>query len=199
MEIKHEKMYTSDGTLYIPIKIEKPSDAMIVLHHTILRHTADMFRAMTTAIAERYNLDEDDILNTVVEHPNFKNFIEHPILTDLGDYFEDSKKDTTSPPKKIFLKKNIGKPTETKPTETKPTEVKPTEMKSTEVKPTEMKPTEVKSTEMKPTEIKPTEMKPTEIKPTEMKPIESTATETKPIIKKKLDLSKIRIKPRAST
>jgi len=104
MEIKHEKMYTSDGTLYIPIKIEKPSDAMIVLHHTILRHTADMFKAMTSAIAERYKIDEDDILNTIVEHPNFKNFVEHPILTDLGDYFEDSE---PTPTRKVLIKKKV--------------------------------------------------------------------------------------------
>jgi len=104
MEIKHEKMYTSDGTLYIPIKIEKPSDAMIVLHHTILRHTADMFKAMTSAIAERYKIDEDDILNTIIEHPNFKNFLQHPILTDLGDYFEDS---PPSPTRKVVFKKKV--------------------------------------------------------------------------------------------
>jgi hypothetical protein len=107
MEIKHEKMYTSDGTLYIPIKIEKPSDAMIVLHHTILRHTADMFKAMTSAIAERYKIDEDDILNTIVEHPNFKNFVEHPILTDLGDYFQDSEPTEPTPTRKVLIKKKI--------------------------------------------------------------------------------------------
>jgi len=106
MEIKHEKMYMSDGTLYVPIKIDKPSDAMIVLHHTILRHTADMFRAMTSAIAERYKLDENEILETIATHPNFKNFVAHPILTDLGDYFEDSPPANT---KKVVFKKKSTK------------------------------------------------------------------------------------------
>lgn len=158
MEIKHEKMYMSDGTLYVPIKIEKPSDAMIVLHHTILRHTADMFRAMTTAIAERYKLDEEEILETIAEHPNFKNFVAHPILTDLGDYFEDSPPANT---KKVVFKK-----------------------KSTKEETAALDPT---------ASLTPAALPPAALPPAT--PLVASDPTTLP--KKKLDLSKVRIKAKA--
>ena len=50
----------------------------------ILKHTADMFTTIVGIVAEKYELDEDEMMKVIQEHPRFTDMLVDPVLHDLG-------------------------------------------------------------------------------------------------------------------
>jgi len=107
IKVVQERVRLSDGTLWIPSAIDKPSDALAILQFTMVKHTTDMFRVLIKVICEKHGLVEEDLLEEVVTNENFKNFLINPVITDLGNYISNNEPpNNIEPPKRYFLDKS---------------------------------------------------------------------------------------------
>jgi hypothetical protein len=82
--VSSEEVHTASGEGYVRIPIRDSSTAMRASLHMILKHTADMFLTITDIIAEKYQIDADEMVKAVQEHPKYKEMYVNPILEDLG-------------------------------------------------------------------------------------------------------------------
>jgi len=82
--VTSEEVHTASGEGYVRIPIRDSSTAMRASLHMILKHTADMFLTITDIIAEKYQIDADEMVKAVQEHPKYKEMYVNPMLEDLG-------------------------------------------------------------------------------------------------------------------
>ena len=114
IKVVQERVRLTNGTLWIPTPIEKPSDALAILQFTMVKHTTDMFRVLIKIICEKHGLNEEELLEEVVANENFKNFLINPVITDLGNYIrndepakeEKIQTEPEQPAKKYYLDKS---------------------------------------------------------------------------------------------
>ena len=81
-----KKVVVNPGTSandYIPGVINSPSTAYTASIHLLFNHVADFHRIMIKIIANKYGLNEDDIVNTITGHPDYKNMIVNPAIHSL--------------------------------------------------------------------------------------------------------------------
>jgi hypothetical protein len=84
---------------YIPYRAEKIKEscktgfqaAMAVL----FAHTADVFTCIVDIIADKYDLDAEEMINTIIKDPKYTSLSKHPVINSLT-YFnqEDADKHT---------------------------------------------------------------------------------------------------------
>lgn len=87
---------------YVPYKSEhiKKSNtiAFKAAMEVLFAHTADVFTCIVDIIADKYDLNADDIMETVVNHPKYTSLSVHPVINSLS-YFtaEDLKPAPVTP------------------------------------------------------------------------------------------------------
>ena len=54
----------------------------------LFSHTADVFECIVDIIAEKYELDVGDMMQTILEHPSYQNMNVHPVIKSLGYFAE---------------------------------------------------------------------------------------------------------------
>lgn len=78
---------------YVPYKPEH-----IKKHNTIafkaamevlFAHTADVFSCIVDIIADKYELDANDIIETVIHHPQYTSLSVHPVINSLSYFTAD--------------------------------------------------------------------------------------------------------------
>jgi len=88
------------GEEYTPVEIKNPSSAINACLHLFMSHSVDFFAIMLDIIADKYGLNKDEMVETVMKDPRMKNMSVNPIIHSLG-YFEQDDLD------KRFAKMNM--------------------------------------------------------------------------------------------
>jgi hypothetical protein len=87
MRVNNEPVFVhEDGKIeeYIPQKLETARDAYSVSLHMLFKHIADFHMCTIEIIAEKTGMKEEDILNTILEDPRYKDMFVHPVLNSFG-------------------------------------------------------------------------------------------------------------------
>jgi hypothetical protein len=69
--------------LPLTIDVKDPKSAMAAVMQMTLKHTADVLTAAVCAIAEKYGIDEEDMMEVVRSHPRFTEMTVEPMIHDL--------------------------------------------------------------------------------------------------------------------
>jgi hypothetical protein len=87
MRVNNEPVFVhEDGKTeeYIPKKLKTARDAYSVSLHMIFKHIADFHLCVVEIISEKTGLTQDEILNTILDDPRYKNMFVHPVLSTFG-------------------------------------------------------------------------------------------------------------------
>lgn len=85
---------------YTPEQIKGDSKTAFKAAMEILfAHSADVFACVVDIIAEKYELDFDDMMQTIITHPKYTELSIHPVIRSLT-YF--NQQDVTPPAKKVL-------------------------------------------------------------------------------------------------
>lgn len=79
-----ETVKMADGTPYVTVPVKDGGSAMRACLHMILKHTADMFVGIVEIVAEKYEIDPDEMMQVITEHPRYKEMHVDPVMHDLG-------------------------------------------------------------------------------------------------------------------
>lgn len=74
----------STGETFAPGAVTDGKSALRATMMMILKHTADMFVTIVDIVAETYELDKDEMMKAVQEHPRFTDMLVNPVLHDLA-------------------------------------------------------------------------------------------------------------------
>ncbi len=115
---------TKDGTRipYLPETITTARDAYAATLHVLFRHVSDFHLCVVSTISKRYNIPEDEIMETIHESEEFKKLTPDQALVTIFDNVKIENENenesenqqhqipsqsvrTKSPPKKVILKK----------------------------------------------------------------------------------------------
>ena len=80
-----------------------PKEGMQAVLKIVFSHIADIFEGVVEAIADKYSLDKEMMMEVIKSHKAFTEVALHPILQDLG---EAPVPEPEAPPKKFRIKKN---------------------------------------------------------------------------------------------
>lgn len=87
---------------YVPYKPEhiKKSNtiAFKAAMEVLFAHTADVFSCIVDIIADKYELNPDDIMETVVNHPKYTSLSVHPVINSLSYFTADDLKPALAAP-----------------------------------------------------------------------------------------------------
>lgn len=87
-----------------PVAITNPpKEGMQAVLKIVFSHIADIFEGVVEAIADKYSLDKEMMMEVIKSHKAFTEVALHPILQDLG---EAPVPEPEAPPKKFRIKKN---------------------------------------------------------------------------------------------
>jgi hypothetical protein len=79
-----EKVNMATGEPYVAEPVRDGKTAMRACLHMVLKHTADMFISIVDIVAEKYEIDKDEIVEVIRQHPRFKEMDVDPVMLDLG-------------------------------------------------------------------------------------------------------------------
>jgi hypothetical protein len=88
--VKNEPIYlTQNGkqVQYVPLTIVTGRDAYAASLHVLFQHIATFHLQVIELIAEKYNLDSEDIIKSVQEDPRFQELNNNPVIQSMG-YFD---------------------------------------------------------------------------------------------------------------
>lgn len=75
---------------YNPEHIKKHNTiAFKAAMEVLFAHTADVFSCIVDIIADKYELNADDIMETVVNHPKYTSLTVHPVINSLSYFTAD--------------------------------------------------------------------------------------------------------------
>jgi hypothetical protein len=69
---------------YVPHEVKDARSGFKAALHIVLKHTADIFEAVVGIVAEKYELDQEEMLSMIVSHPKWSQLQMNPVLHDLG-------------------------------------------------------------------------------------------------------------------
>lgn len=69
---------------YEPHEIKDVSSARAASLHLLFSHVADFHKVVVKIIAEKYGIKEDDIYESIVNHPDYKNMMVNPVIHGLS-------------------------------------------------------------------------------------------------------------------
>jgi hypothetical protein len=69
--------------LPLQIEVKDPKSALAAVMCMTLKHTADVLTAAVCAIAEKYGIDEEEMMDVVRSHPRFTEMMVEPMIHGL--------------------------------------------------------------------------------------------------------------------
>lgn len=82
--MKSDPVLLANGELYAPAPVKDGNTAMRAVVHMMLKHTADMLVTMVDIVAEEHGLNKDEMMETIIQHPKYKDMYVNPVIYDLG-------------------------------------------------------------------------------------------------------------------
>lgn len=94
------------------LEVKNASDAFTASLLMMMKHCADVHLSILEIISEKYNLDIDDMCETIKEHPNWKKLHVEPVIHDLTNIARETVYNTPPPleTKKKATKKSKEQP-----------------------------------------------------------------------------------------
>ena len=81
---------------YTPRSIKQHNNIAFKAAMDILfAHTADIFTCIVDIIADKYELDANHIIETVINHPQYTSLSVHPVINSLSYFTADDASNTT--------------------------------------------------------------------------------------------------------
>lgn len=71
-------------TEYEPIKITDSNTARVASINLLFSHVADFHKIIVKIIAEKYKINEEEIYETIVNHPDYTNMAVNPVIYGLS-------------------------------------------------------------------------------------------------------------------
>lgn len=104
------------------LEVKNASDAFTASLLMMMKHCADVHLTILEIIGEKYNLDIDEMCETIKEHPNWKKIHIEPVIHDLTQVARETVYNTTPPveTKKKAIQKSKEKPSSPPVEKTKP-------------------------------------------------------------------------------
>jgi hypothetical protein len=68
---------------YSPHEIKDANTARAASIHLLFSHVADFHKIIVKIIAEKYKINEDEIYETIINHPKYKNMTVNPVIYGL--------------------------------------------------------------------------------------------------------------------
>ncbi len=87
-------------TDYEPGMIRSAKSAYTASLHVLFAHVADFHELVVRIISQKYGIPEEDILRTVMEHPDYSAMQVNPVIQSLG-YFDQADVDRVCSPKPV--------------------------------------------------------------------------------------------------
>lgn len=69
---------------YVPHDIKDADTARAASIHLLFSHVADFHKLIVKIIAEKYKIKEEDIYESIVQHPEYKDMIVNPVIYGLS-------------------------------------------------------------------------------------------------------------------
>ena len=69
---------------YVPHDIKDADTARAASIHLLFSHVADFHKLIVKIIAEKYKIKEEEIYESIVEHPEYKDMIVNPVIYGLS-------------------------------------------------------------------------------------------------------------------
>lgn len=104
--INHDRFVDDDGNTMAKLSVATPGEALRSSLIILFKHVADVHLTVVDIIAEKYKLNQDDILNAIKGHPKWLAIFNDPVVHDLTEDlrvdipFEKAKKAAASGTKK---------------------------------------------------------------------------------------------------
>lgn len=69
---------------YVPHDIKDADTARAASIHLLFSHVADFHKLIVKIIAEKYKIKEEEIYESIVQHPEYKDMIVNPVIYGLS-------------------------------------------------------------------------------------------------------------------
>ena len=103
MSIKSITIDNKYSCEYEPHEIKDANTARVASIHLLFSHVADFHKLIVKIIAEKYNLNEDDIYSSIIEHPEYKNMTISPIICGLSHINQDDVNKVITPKNEVIV------------------------------------------------------------------------------------------------
>lgn len=94
-----EPITLADGSAFTPISVKNSSDLLRASLLTLFKHVADIHVTVVEVIAEKFDLDVDEIHKAITEDPRWEKMLVDPLITDLTETAEKQAKPKKKPVK----------------------------------------------------------------------------------------------------
>lgn len=78
-----EPVTLANGSPFVPMEVKTTSDALRASLLMLFKHVADVHVTLVEIVAEKFDLNVDDIMNAVTDDPRWQTMLVDPLITDL--------------------------------------------------------------------------------------------------------------------
>ncbi len=89
-----------DGSTFQPMPVKTANDALRASLLILFKHVADVHVTVVEIIAEKFNLNADEIHKTIVEDPRWNDMLVNPLIVDLTASVQENSIPPKPAPKK---------------------------------------------------------------------------------------------------
>lgn len=102
VQMIQEPVALADGRMLPPLEVKTPKDALQATLLMLFKHVADVHVTIVEIIAEKYDLQTDEIHKVITEDPRWTEMLRNPLITDLtSSVWEKAKQPKPKKPIKI--------------------------------------------------------------------------------------------------
>lgn len=74
---------------YEGIDLTTPKGAMAASLHLLFNHVSDFHKLMVRILSEKYKIPVEDMMKTIIEHPDYNTMQVHPIVYSMGFFTQE--------------------------------------------------------------------------------------------------------------
>lgn len=97
--LEKEPAILADGSVMTPLKVKSNSDALTASLLMLFKHVADVHVTLVEIVSEKFNLNQEDVINAIREDLRWEKALQEPLVTELT---ATAKANSVSKPKRII-------------------------------------------------------------------------------------------------
>ena len=83
VKVVQETVTLADGSILTPMPVKNSNDALRASLLMLFKHVADVHVTVVEIVAEKFNLNVEDIHQAIQEDPRWTDLLVNPLITDL--------------------------------------------------------------------------------------------------------------------
>ena len=83
IKVESGPLMLNNGNILEPLRVVTKDDAYRASLLMLFKHVADMHMAVTEIISEKYDIPEEDIIQSITNHPKWTEMMIHPLIHDM--------------------------------------------------------------------------------------------------------------------